>query len=296
MRIRKSPLDKAFCLSNVVFMCFMVVVMIIPMLHVLNISLSSAVETDKGGIFLYPRDISTLSYQAIFSEKNILLSYGNTVAYTLGRTFCTLLFSSMIAYTISLQEFILKRFITIMLTITMFISGGLVPSYLVVRQFGLYNTYWAMVLPGCVGCYNVILFRTFFKANAMTLREAAIIDGAGEFYTFIRIVTPLSTAIFATLGLFTAVATWNSWFDALIYLRDDTKYPYQMILQRVLDSVDTTLQKGDMVLQELYRKNKYNARNVQMAAIVVGMVPILCVYPFIQKYFVKGMFVGSLKE
>lgn len=296
MTIKRSQLERAFDLSNVAFMVVLIILMIVPLLHVLNISLSSAMETNKGGIFLYPRDFSVLSYQVIFAEPNLVTSYANTIAYTLGRTIVTLIFSSMLAYVVAIPEFVFRKLITVMLTITMFVSGGLIPSFLVVRGLGLYNTFWAMVLPGCVGCINVILFRTFFRANAMTLREAAIIDGAGDFHIYLRIVMPLSTAIFATIGLFTAVSQWNSWFDAMVYLKDDSRYPYQMILQRVLDSVDNTLRRTNPTMQDLYTKQKFNARNIQMAAIVVGMVPILCTYPFVQKYFVKGVFVGSLKE
>jgi ABC-type glycerol-3-phosphate transport system permease component len=129
----------------------------------------------------------------------------------------------------------------------------------------------------------------------MDLREAAIIEGAGEFYTYFKIIVPLSTAIFATIGLFTVVAKWNSWYDALIYLKSQEKYPYQLILRRILDEAMNTISKTDDMMQEMYTESKYNERNLQMAAVVIGIVPILCVYPFAQKYFVKGVFVGSLK-
>ena len=282
-------------MANVLIMGVLIAVMLFPMIHVVCISFSSALETDKGGIFLYPRDFTAASYQAVFSEKNILRSYWNTICYTAAGTFLVLFLSSMIAYTLSIPHFMFKKFITILLTITMFIGGGQIPSYLLMKSLHLLDTFWVMVVPGCVGCYNVILFRTFFQGNAMSLREAAIIDGAGEFRTYLTIVVPLSVAIFATLGLFTAVGKWNSWYEAMIYLTDERKYPYQMILRRILESVTNTMQKTDPILQEMYKESKFNAKNIQMAAIVIGMVPILCVYPFIQKHFVKGVFVGSLK-
>lgn len=297
MIIKRTRGEKIFDYFNVVILCLLLVVIIAPMLHVLNLSFSSGTEADKGGFFLYPRGLSAFAYGVLFKADNVLLSYWNTIKYTVVRTFFTVFLSSMIAYSLSISDFMFKKFTIIFLTIPMFISGGMIPSFLLMRQLSLINTIWAIVLPGCVSCYNVILFRTFFKANAMELRESAIIEGAGEFYTYLKIVVPLSTAIFATLALFTAVWTWNSWYESLIYLQDSYKFPYQMILKHLLEWAETTMYatESDSVVQ-YYQKNKFNAINLRMAAVIVGMAPIICIYPFAQKYFVKGVFVGSLKE
>ena len=296
--IQKPIGEKIFDAGNVIFMILMIIIMAYPMWYVLSVSLSSAKEVNKGGFFLWPRDFTIDSYSLVFQEDGIPRSYLNTVLYTVGGTFFSLLFTSMIAYTLSVQDFVFKKFLTVFLTITMFIGGGMIPSYLLMKELHLLDTYWVIVIPGCVGAYNVVLFRTFFKGNAMELREAAMIDGASEFRIYVQIVVPLSTAIFATMGLFAAVGHWNGYFGHLIYLKSSEKFPYQLILRRLLNSVSELTQAQDTnneMVQQALLNRKYNSKNLQMAAIFIGMAPILCVYPFVQKYFVKGMFVGSLK-
>ena len=286
-KIKKPLGEQIFDAANIVFMVLIILIMAYPMLYVLSISLSSANEVNKGGFFLWPREFTIDAYTIVFKEPGIPRSYLNTVLYTVGGTFFTLLFTSMIAYALSVQDFVFKKFLTVYLTITMFIGGGMIPSYLLMKELHLLDTYWVIVIPGCVGAYNVILFRTFFKGNAMELREAAMIDGASEFRIYLQIVVPLSTA-----------GHWNGYFSHLIYLKSSEKFPYQLILRRLLNSVaDLTNAKelDNEMAQEALRNQKYNAKNLQMAAIFIGMAPILCVYPFVQKYFVKGMFVGSLK-
>jgi len=231
----------------------------------------------------------------VFAEPNFGRAYLNTILYTFAGTFTVLFLNSMTAYPLAVPGFCLKKFATVYLMITMFIGGGMIPLYLLIRSLGMINTIWALIIPGAVGCYDVILFRTFFTSNAMSLREAAIIDGASEFYTYVRIVIPLSKPIFATLGLFTAVGRWNSWYEALIYLNDERRYPVQLILRRVLFNVSTLTAKMDEFTAQMFAKMEVTPQNVQMAAVLFVVVPLLCIYPFLQKYFVKGVFVGSLK-
>ncbi len=297
-KIKKPMGEKVFDVANVIFMVLIILIMAYPMLYVLSISLSSAEEVNKGGFFLLPRGLNVEAYKLVLKEPGIPRSYLNTVLYTAGGTLFSLFFTSMIAYTLSVQDFVFKKFLTVYLTITMFIGGGMIPSYLLMKELHLLDTYWVIVIPGSVGVYNVILFRTFFKGNAMDLREAAMIDGASEFRIYLQIVLPLSTAIFATMGLFAAVGHWNGYFSHLIYLKSSEKFPYQLILRRLLNSVSELTNATDVnneAMQEMMRNRKYNTKNLQMAAIFIGMAPILCGYPFVQKYFVKGMFVGSLK-
>ncbi len=297
-KIHKPWGEATFDVCNMIFMVLIILIMFYPIIYVLSVSLSAADEVNKGGFFLLPRQFTTDAYALVFKEPNIPRSYLNTVLYTAGGTFFTLLFTSMIAYTLSVQDFVLKKFLTVFLTITMFIGGGMVPSYLLMKELKLLDTYWVIVIPGSVGAYNVVLFRTFFKGNAMELREAGMIDGASEFRIYLQIVVPLSTAIFATMGLFAAVGHWNGYFSHLIYLKDPERFPYQLILRRLLTSISelTNAQELDNeAAQEALRNRKFNSKNLQMAAIFIGMAPILCVYPFVQKYFVKGMFVGSIK-
>ena len=298
MKIKKSAGERFFDGFNVAFLFLFTLLMLYPIVYVFAISLSSAQAVDQGGFFLWPRDFSLDAYKVVFSEPNMGRSYLNTVFYAFTNTFLGMAFTSMLAYALSVQDYVLKKPITVMLTITMFISGGLIPGYLLNKSLHLIDTVWVMIIPG-ISAYNVVLYRTFFQGNAMQLREAAMIDGAGEFRIYLRIVTPLSIAIYATLGLFSLVGNWNGWFGAMIYLRREELFPYQLLLRRILDSITTTLQRAnqgdDEYLRQAMQNSRYNARNIQMAAIFIGMAPILCVYPFIQKYFVKGVFVGSIK-
>ena len=298
MKIKKTAGERFFDGFNIAFLFLFTLLMLYPIIYVFAISLSSAQAVDQGGFFLWPRDFSLDAYRVVFSEPNMGRSYLNTVFYAFTNTFLGMAFTSMLAYALSVQDYVLKKPITVMLTITMFISGGLIPGYLLNKALHLIDTVWVMIIPG-ISAYNVVLYRTFFQGNAMQLREAAMIDGAGEFRIYLRIVTPLSIAIYATLGLFSLVGNWNGWFGAMIYLRREELFPYQLLLRRILDSITTTLQRAnqgdDEYLRQAMKNSRYNARNIQMAAIFIGMAPILCVYPFIQKYFVKGVFVGSIK-
>ncbi len=298
MKIKKTAGEGFFDGVNIAFLFLFTLLMLYPIIYVFAISLSSAQAVDQGGFFLWPRDFSLDAYRVVFSEPNMGRSYLNTVFYAFTNTFLGMAFTSMLAYALSVQDYVLKKPITVMLTITMFISGGLIPGYLLNKALHLIDTVWVMIIPG-ISAYNVVLYRTFFQGNAMQLREAAMIDGAGEFRIYLRIVTPLSIAIYATLGLFSLVGNWNGWFGAMIYLRREELFPYQLLLRRILDSITTTLQRAnqgdDEYLRQAMKNSRYNARNIQMAAIFIGMAPILCVYPFVQKYFVKGVFVGSIK-
>ena len=298
MKIKKTAGERFFDGFNIAFLFLFTLLMLYPIIYVFAISLSSAQAVDQGGFFLWPRDFSLDAYRVVFSEPNMGRSYLNTVFYAFTNTFLGMAFTSMLAYALSVQDYVLKKPITVMLTITMFISGGLIPGYLLNKALHLIDTVWVMIIPG-ISAYNVVLYRTFFQGNAMQLREAAMIDGAGEFRIYLRIVTPLSIAIYATLGLFSLVGNCNGWFGAMIYLRREELFPYQLLLRRILDSITTTLQRAnqgdDEYLRQAMKNSRYNARNIQMAAIFIGMAPILCVYPFVQKYFVKGVFVGSIK-
>lgn len=295
MKIKKTPGEQVFDVFNVIFMALIALVMILPMVHVFSISFSEGQESIKGGFFFYPHGFNLEGYKTIFKDPLLVRSYGNTILYVVGNTLFTLVFTAMTAYPLSVAGFRLKKFVTIFLTITMFISGGTIPTYILMRNLKLVNTIWVMMIPFCVGAYNVILFRTFFQGIPPALREAAIIDGASEMRVLFNIILPSSKAIFATIGLFTIVGKWNSWFDALIYLNAETMYPLQMILRKILFNTDSSMKNMDPITRQLFSTNKVTGQNIKMAAIIVTTLPILCVYPFVQKYFVKGVFVGTIK-
>lgn len=295
MKIKKTKGEQVFDVFNVILMAVVAAVMILPMIHVLSVSLSEGTESLKGGFFFYPHGFNLKGYETVFKDPLLIRSYGNTILYVIGNTVLTLFFTALTAYPLSIPGFRLKIPVTVFLTITMFISGGTIPTYMLMRNMGLINSVWVMMLPFCVGAYNVILFRTFFTGIPAALREAAIIDGASEVTVLFRIIFPLSKAIFATIGLFTLVAKWNDWFSALIYLNRESMYPLQMILRKILFNTDQAMKNLDPVTRQLFSGSEVTAQNVKMAAIIITTLPILCVYPFIQKYFVKGVFVGTIK-
>ena len=295
MKIKKTKGEQVFDVFNVILMAVVAAVMILPMIHVLSVSLSEGTESLKGGFFFYPHGFNLKGYETVFKDPLLIRSYGNTILYVIGNTVLTLFFTALTAYPLSIPGFRLKIPVTVFLTITMFVSGGTIPTYMLMRNMGLINSVWVMMLPFCVGAYNVILFRTFFTGIPAALREAAIIDGASEVTVLFRIIFPLSKAIFATIGLFTLVAKWNDWFSALIYLNRESMYPLQMILRKILFNTDQAMKNLDPVTRQLFSGSEVTAQNVKMAAIIITTLPILCVYPFIQKYFVKGVFVGTIK-
>ena len=295
MKIKKTKGEQVFDVFNVILMAIVAAVMILPMLHVLSVSLSEGSESIKGGFFFYPHGFNLKGYETVFKDPLLIRSYGNTILYVIGNTVLTLFFTALTAYPLSIPGFRLKIPVTVFLTITMFISGGTIPTYMLMRNLGFINSVWVMILPFCVGAYNVILFRTFFTGIPAALREAAIIDGASEVTVLFRIIFPLSKAIFATIGLFTLVAKWNDWFSALIYLNEESMYPLQMILRKILYNTDRGMKELDPITRQMFANNEVTAQNIKMAAIIITTLPILCVYPFIQKYFVKGVFVGTIK-
>ena len=297
-RIRRSRGDIVFDIINVIIVVLITLTMIYPMWYVIIVSFATPEEAVMGRLYIWPKTFTLEAYEKVFENKDIWTGYLNTIIYTVAHTLYVLILTVPPAYALSKKQLPGRVAITWYFFATMFISGGLIPGYLLNKALHLIDTVWVMIIPG-ISAYNVVLYRTFFQGNAMQLREAAMIDGAGEFRIYLRIVTPLSIAIYATLGLFSLVGNWNGWFGAMIYLRREELFPYQLLLRRILDSITTTLQRAnqgdDEYLRQAMQNSRYNARNIQMAAIFIGMAPILCVYPFVQKYFVKGVFVGSIK-
>jgi len=225
-------------------------------------------------------------------DKRTLLYYWNTISYAAVGTVLMLLCTSLTAYPLSFKDLRGRKFFTILLTITMFFGGGMIPTYITIMRYGMLDTFAVMVIPGYIGAYTVIVFRTFFQAQPDSLRESAFLDGAGHFTVLFRIVLPLSTAILATYALFSIVGYWNDYMSALLYLQDSDKYPIQMLMRRLLVLLEYDTPENRTLLQEM---EKVSSRTVRAAACIVTVVPILCVYPFLQKYFAKGVLVGAIK-
>ncbi len=284
--------SRTFDVILIIVMGLLSIIFIYPFLNVLAISLSGNGMIVTGQVTFYPKDIILEGYKMLFKEENIFRAYGNTIIIAAGGTLLSLTLTSLLAYVMMVPDFVLKKPLSLFLLITMFFSGGTVPGYILIRNLGLYNTWWALILPGAVSAYNVFVYRAFFKGISLELREAARIDGASEFGILTRIYVPLAKALYATFGMMSVVGTWNSYFNALLYIEDPKKQPIQMVLRRVVfaSGIDNMADTHEMITS-----GKMNQLNVQYACVIMTIGPILLAYPFVQKYFVKGMQVGAVK-
>lgn len=284
--------SRVFDVALIIFMAILCVIFLYPFLNTLAVSLSSNKMVSTGQVTFFPREITTVGYQMLFQEQNIWGAYLNTIIIAVGYTAVNLVCTSMLAYAMMVPDFVLKKFLTIFLLITMFFSGGTVPTYLLVQNLGLMNSWWSLILPNAVGAYNVFVYRSFYKGISSEIREAAKIDGASEFSILTKIYVPLSKALYATFGLFSVVGIWNSYYDALLYISDQNKQPIQMVLRKIVFAAGLTNMGNTSVMLSHGELNKLN---VQYACVIATMVPVLIVYPFVQKYFAQGMQVGAVK-
>lgn len=291
--------ETLFDLFNVLFMAGLLAVILYPFLHIISISLSSEDSVVRSMVTFFPRGFNTSNYNYILRDRMVYFGYRNSIFYATGSTALMLLFTSMMAYPLMVQEFPAKKFLTVYLSITMFFGGGLIPSYVLMDALGMINTPWVMIIPGCVSAMTVFMFRTFFKNIPAELRESAQLDGAGHMAILFRIVLPLSKALLATFALFNIVGVWNSWFNGLVYLKSEELYPLQLVLRSYLYKLDMTAimrRAGTQAGGDAFLRNQpISPKGVQMAMIVVAMFPVMMIYPFFQKYFVKGVMIGAIK-
>lgn len=288
-KMRKSGWDRAFNAVNALTMVLVLVVTLYPFWYVLVGSVSSIGHLVKNGFVLWPDGLHWDAYEQVFRNNLIPTAYRNTIIVTLGGTALSMVLSIMGAYALSLKKLPGRKGITMFFVFTMLFSGGLVPTYLVVSELGLIDSLWALILPGCVSTYNMVLLRNFFQSIPEDLYEAASIDGETMLGYMVKILLPLSGAAIATVTLFYAVGYWNDYFKSLIYIRDNQLWPMQTVLRQVLQTSQFNTMMYDDAAQTLA------AETLKDAMIVISVLPILCVYPFVQRYFVKGVMVGSLK-
>ncbi len=294
--IRHTKSDFIFqCIVTFILLLFFVLVTY-PLIYVVSASFSSTAAVMAGRVFLWPVDFSLVGYDAVFSNVWIKSGYANSFIYTFFGTIINLVMTIAIAYPISRKDFGARKFLTFLFSFTMFFGGGLIPTYLLISNLGLINTRWVMLIPGAISVWNMIIMRTFFESNIPTeLLEAAQLDGCTDIKFLLRIVLPLSGAVTAVISLFYAVGHWNSYFNALIYLNDRNLFPLQIILREILILNDTTtmIQAGAR-MEEIQAKIGLQ-QLLKYSLIVVASVPVLIIYPFAQKYFVKGVMLGSIK-
>lgn len=298
--IKESFTDRIFVGFVYLFLIAALLITLYPLVYVASASISNPSVVNSGDMWLFPVDITWEGYQIIFQNSDLWLGYRNTIFYTVVGTLVNLSITITAGYVLSRDDFQLKGFITKMMVFTMFVSGGMIPMYILVNNLGLTNTMWALILPGAASVYNIVVTRTFFQSTIPNeLLEAAVIDGAGHFNVFFRIVLPLAKPIIAVMSLFYGVGHWNNFFDALLYIDDRSKFPLQMFLREilVLQDMSSNPELGSMTAdQAMFQHSQQQLGAImQYGVMIVATLPIILVYPFLQKYFVKGVMIGSIK-
>ena len=288
---KTSAASRVFDTANAVLLFLMCVVMIYPLWYVLCCSFSDpALLMRHTGMLLLPLDFSLVGYQKVLNYTPLWNAYGITIFVVLVGTSLNMLFSILFAYVLSCKDMMWHKLITGLAVFTMYFSGGMIPTYLVVKAVGLYDSVWAMIFPGLISTYNCIILRTAFYGIPDSLQESARIDGAGSLRILFTVCVPLIIPTIATVALFYAVGHWNSWTNALLYIRRQELMPLQMVLRALLIQNEAVEVTGGQDLQ-----TELNALLLKYVVIVVSTVPILCVYPFIQRYFTKGVMIGAVK-
>ena len=293
----KSVSSKVMDIVVYATMIIVLVVTLYPVLYVVSASLSSANANDRGLVTLFPVDFTLDAYIGIFSMPTLTRAFRNSVIITAGGTAINMFFTTTYAYALSRKKLALRGFYTVVAMIPMYFSGGLIPTFLLVsKTLGLYNSWWALILPGAISTTNMIIMRSFFVGLPVELEESAYLDGANDVVIFFKIILPLSQAVMFTIGLYYLVGHWNSWFSAMIYLDEDAKMPLQYMLRQIVllsANLEQAALDGEVVTGNTLYFTNYVA--VKYATLDFSMVPMLIIYPFIQKYFVKGVMIGSLK-
>ena len=270
-----------------------------PFWNAFVISFNAGTDTSLGGVTFWPREWTLDNYAIVFEDDRLLRAFFVTISRTLVGTALSILATAIFSYGMTKKELIGRNYYMVFCVITMYFSGGLIPSFLLIRGLGLMNSFWVFIIPTLISVWNMIIFRTFFNALPDGLQESAKMDGCGNWGTFFRIVLPLSGPVIATLSLFTAIYHWNEWFLPSIYITSEELTPIQTLLRQILNSrvVTENLSNLDTAAQAaLGRIQTITSKSLSMAIMMVATIPIICVYPFLQRYFVKGVLVGSLKE
>jgi len=291
--IKLSRGDKTFVTIVDLFLLLLLLIVLYPMLYILSSSFSSPAAVISGKVWLWPVDLSLDGYAAVFKSKQIVSGFANTFIYTIVGTSVNIVMTILAAYPLS-RRFYGRSFVTFLFVLTMLLNAGLIPTYLTIREYHLIDTLWVMVLPGALSVFNIIIARTYYQTTISNeLFEAAQLDGCNHIQFLIRIVLPLSQAITAVLCLFYAVAHWNSFFDALIYLNDREKFPLQLVLRDILvaNSIDSNM----VTDPEMMSAQVGLADLLKYAMIIIASLPVWLAYPFVQRYFVKGVMIGSIK-
>ncbi|NKZ26826.1 carbohydrate ABC transporter permease [Vagococcus lutrae] len=300
IKIKDTKADKIFVGFVYLFLALALVIVLYPLVYIVSASISEPQFVNSGEMWLLPKGFTFEGYKTIFQNENIWRGYRNTIFYTVLGTTINLAVTLPAAYALSRVDFYGKKLFMNFMLLTMFISGGLIPSYLLIKNLGMIDTIWALVIPNAASVYNIVVTRTFFQSSIpREMEEAAIVDGCSDFKMFIKIILPLSMPIIAVMGLFYGIGHWNSYFNALIYISNKSMYPLQMVLREILvlqdlSSNSTATNVSASTAEMLYSKQQL-VQVIKYGVMIVSTLPVIVVYPFLQRYFVKGVMIGSLK-
>ena len=294
MKRKKSIVDKAFVILNTIFMIAFVVITLYPVLNTLAISFNDGTDALRGGIYLFPRKWTLKNYITVLQKDNLITGAYITVLRTILGTVLALFTNAILAFIVSRKRFLFKKSLSLFWVITMYVNGGMIPIFLLYKNLGLTNSFMVYIVPGMISAFNMLVIRTYMNGIPDSLEESAQLDGAGYTTIFLKIISPLCKPVYATVALFVAVGQWNSWFDAMLYNRMSPEFTtLQYELMKLLSSV--TNQGGSAEAM----KNAVGAvtpASIRAAATILTMLPIICLYPFLQRYFVSGLTIGGVKE
>lgn len=289
--------NKTFNFLNVLFMLLFAVVCLYPFIYVLALSFNDGVDAQRGGIYFWPRKFTFENYITVFKDDGILNAYAITLYRVVVGTISSVLLTAAAAYAMSRKSLPFKKFFNWLILLPMYFSGGLIPTYIIISGIGLQDNLLVYVIPSLYATFNIILVRTYMKGLPEALHESAVLDGANEFIIFVRLYLPLSMPVIATISLFIAVGHWNDWYTATIYTSTKELWPASTLLQNILTSSEiSSYVNTKFFTQQMNRRPVVTPEALKMAMLIVTTVPIVLVYPFVQKYFVQGMMIGSLKE
>jgi len=292
-KVRISTSYKFFQIINFIFLAIVCWICVYPFLNTLATSLSSNSYVLRGEVGIFPKGLNFEAYNRIIKDSDFYVGYKNTLVYTVAGTILSLFMTTAKAYPLARKGLVGKKYIMLFFVFTMYFGGGMIPSFLLIKNLRLMNTIWAVTIPGCLSVYNMLIMRTFFSGIPESLTEAAKIDGIGDFSLLLRIILPLSKPILATMTLFYAVGYWNDWFSALIYMNDSKKHPVTLYLRGIVMGLTKQAMSGNISSTDAV---DVAGKTVQGATVMLVTIPILCIYPFVQKYFVSGVMLGSVKE
>lgn len=299
-KLKKSVGEQIFDIWNILGFALLCFIFVYPFINILAVSLNDPIDALRGGIYFLPRKFSVENYKKVLTDPMIYTGYGVTIARTVIGALTHVICTAMFAYGLSKKDLLFRPFYTVLCMIPMYFGGGLIPSYLLMRRLHLINTFWIYIIPGLYGMWNAMIFKTFYQGIPSSLEEAAKIDGCNDFGAFFRIIFPLAKPCVAAILLFCGVNHWNSWFDGYIYIKNEHLLPLQTILMRVINqsaAAQSLEQAENMMIKTADgARPTVTPESIRYATMVVSIGPIVLIYPFLQKYFEKGVMIGSVKE